>query len=268
MTLSFPPPPSDSPATPKDGSPILSDIPSERIEKFIMLDSPEHLLNRDAEDFAPPWLERQIIPTLESLPLEESSVDCVLSSLALHWVNDLPGILMQINQSLTPDGLFLAAILGGDTLYELRGSIQLAEQERKGGVSPHISPMAGNHHLTSVLILILDVRDIGNLLSRANFKLLTIDVEDIIVAYPDVASIFADLRASGDSAAHINRSGYFGRDMLLATEAIYRELYGEGDNKEELPATFHVIFLIGWKEGRATPKPIERGSVKRGFGKQ
>lgn len=112
------------------------------------------------------------------------------------------------------------------------------------------------------------MKDIGNLLGRANFKLLTIDVEDIVVAYPDVTSLLTDLRASGDSAAHFNRPAYFGRDLLLATEAIYRELYGEGDNKEELPATFHIIYLIGWKEGASTPKPIERGSVKRGFAKQ
>ena len=92
-------------------------------------------------------------------------------------------------------------------------------------------------------------------------------MEDIVVSYPDVISLLADLRASGDSAAHVNRPGYFGRDLLLAIESVYRELYGEGENKEELPATFHVIFLIGWKEGRATPKPVERGSVKRGFGK-
>jgi NADH dehydrogenase [ubiquinone] 1 alpha subcomplex assembly factor 5 len=116
--------------------------------------------------------------------------------------------------------------------------------------------------------MIVEVRDIGNLLTRANFKLLTIDVEDIVVAYPDVTSLLTDLRASGDSAAHINRPAYFGRDLLLATEAVYRELYGEGENKEELPATFHVIFLIGWKEGTLTPKPIERGSVKRGFGEK
>ena len=118
------------------------------------------------------------------------------------------------------------------------------------------------------IALIIDVRDIGNLLARANFKLLTIDVEDIVVAYPDVASLLTDLRASGDSAAHINRPAYFGKDLLLSTEAIYRELYGEGDNKEELPATFHVIFLIGWKQGASTPKPIERGSVKKGFEKK
>lgn len=89
-----------------------------------------------------------------------------------------------------------------------------------------------------------------------------------MVAYPDVASLLIDLRTSGDSAAHISRQTFFGRDLLLATEAIYRQLYGEGENKEELPATFHIIFLIGWKEGTSTPKPVERGSVKRGFGEQ
>ena len=105
-----------------------------------MVDSADHLLHRDT-DFAPSVVERRIIPTLESLPFEENSVDCVISNLALHWVNDLPGIMVKINHALVPDGLFLAAMLGGDSLYELRGSIQLAEQERKGGVAPHISPM-------------------------------------------------------------------------------------------------------------------------------
>jgi NADH dehydrogenase [ubiquinone] 1 alpha subcomplex assembly factor 5 len=248
MMLPQPPPQVDS-SPAKKGTPILSDIPVERIQKLVMMDSPKDLLYRD-KYFSPAFLERRVIPTLESLPLEDSSVDCVISNLVLHWINDLPGILHQINRCLTPDGLFLAALLGGDTLYELRGSIQLAEQERKGGVAPHISPMA-------------EVKDIGNLLTLANFKLLTIDVEDIVVSYPDVISLLVDLRAAGDSAAHVARSGYLGRDMLLATEAVYRELYGEG---EDVPATFHVIFLIGWKEGVGTPRPIERASVKRGFG--
>ena len=230
MMQPYPPPPSEESPPPTDGSPLLSDIPSERIEKLVMVDSAEHLLHRDPE-FSPSFVERRTIPTLESLPFEHSSVDCVISNLALHWVNDLPGIMVQINQSLVPDGLFLAAILGGDTLFELRGSIQLAEQERKGGVSPHISPMASIP--CSGISLIIDVRDIGNLLGRANFKLLTIDVEDIVVAYPDVLSLLTDLRASGDSAAHINRPPYLGRDLLLSTEAIYRELYGEGEDKTE-----------------------------------
>ena len=143
MMQPCPQPPTDqSPAT-QNGGPILSDIPYERIDKLIMIDSANDLLHRDDEDFHPALVERRAVPTLELLSLEPSSIDCVISNLALHWINDLPGIMVQINRALVPDGLFLAAILGGDTLYELRGSIQLAEQERKGGVSPHLSPMAG-----------------------------------------------------------------------------------------------------------------------------
>lgn len=138
----YPPPLSEDNPYPRKERAVLSDIPSERIERLVMIDSAEKLLHRDPE-FLPPFLEKRTIPTLESLPLEENSVDCVISNLALHWVNDLPGMMGQINRVLVPDGLFLAAILGGDTLFELRGSIQLAEQERKGGVAPHISPMAG-----------------------------------------------------------------------------------------------------------------------------
>ena len=142
MTQPFPPPFSDQPKTPKDGDVVLSDIPCERMSKFIMIDSAEHMLDRDS-DILPPFVERRHVQTLESLPLDPASVGCVISNLALHWINDLPGILIQVNRSLVPDGLFLAAMLGGDTLYELRGSMQLAEQERRGGVSPHISPMTG-----------------------------------------------------------------------------------------------------------------------------
>jgi NADH dehydrogenase [ubiquinone] 1 alpha subcomplex assembly factor 5 len=142
MTLPFPPPPTDELKTPKDGYAVLSDIPYERMSKFIMIDSAEHMLDRDADNL-PSFVERRHIQTMESLPLDPASVDCVISNLALHWINDLPGILIQVNRSLVPDGLFLAAMLGGDTLFELRGSMQLAEQEQRGGVSPHISPMTG-----------------------------------------------------------------------------------------------------------------------------
>jgi NADH dehydrogenase [ubiquinone] 1 alpha subcomplex assembly factor 5 len=143
MMQAYPPPLSEDNPYPREERAVLSDIPSERMERLVMIDSAEKLLHRDPE-FLPPFLEKRTIPTLESLPLDENSVDCVISNLALHWINDLPGMMGQINRVLVPDGLFLAAILGGDTLFELRGSIQLAEQERKGGVAPHISPMAGN----------------------------------------------------------------------------------------------------------------------------
>lgn len=105
----------------------------------------------------------------------------VLSSLNLHWVNDLPKAFKSIINGLKQDGVFMAALFGGDTLYELRSSLQLAELERRGGLSPHISPFT-------------EVRDIGSLLTRAGFSMLTIDTDEIIVHYPSMFELMWDLK--------------------------------------------------------------------------
>ncbi|KAJ4306711.1 hypothetical protein N0V88_000076 [Collariella sp. IMI 366227] len=147
----------------------------------------------------------------------------VLSSLSMHWINDLPGVLSQINSVLKPDSPFIGAMLGGDTLFELRTSLQLAEQERRGGISPHVSPLA-------------DVRDVGGLMGKAGFQMLTVDVEDIVVDYPDTFALMQDLQAMGRT----------------------RALHGNEDGS--IPATFRVIHMIGWKEGGSQPKPLARGS--------
>jgi len=135
-------------------------------------------------------------------------------------------------------------------LFELRTSLQLADLERKGGVSPHISPMA-------------DTRDVGGLLTRAGFKLLTVDVDDIIVEYPDTFALMADVQAMGESNATLKSiGGPISRDVLLANEAIYRELHCTEEEKEGgyIPATFRIIYMIGWKEGEGQQKPLPRGS--------
>lgn len=182
----------------------------------------------------------------ESLPFEAASFDLVLSSLSLHWINDLPGMLAQINQVLKPDCAFMGAMLGGDTLFELRTSLQLAEQERRGGLSPRVSPLA-------------DVRDCGGLLQRAGFKMLTVDVDDIIVDYPSTFDLMTDLQLMGESNAIMGREmGPIRRDVLLATEAIYRELHGNENGT--IPATFRIIYMIGWHDSPAMPKPLPRGS--------
>ncbi|KFX90939.1 hypothetical protein O988_07977 [Pseudogymnoascus sp. VKM F-3808] len=138
-------------------------------------------------------------------------------------------------------------MFGGDTLYELRTALQLASQERRGGVAPHTSPLA-------------DVRDIGGLLTKAGFKLLTVDVEDVVVEYPDMFALMKDLQAMGESNAVLGREmGGIGREVLAAASAIYKELYGE-EGKEGIPATFRVIFFIGWKESPDQRKPLERGT--------
>jgi NADH dehydrogenase [ubiquinone] 1 alpha subcomplex assembly factor 5 len=191
-------------------------------------------------------LARELLPSEETLPYETNTFDAVLSSLSLHWINDLPSVLAQINNVLKPDAPFMGVMLGGDTLYELRTSLQLAELDRRGGVSTHTSPLA-------------DVRDIGGLLQRAGFQLLTVDVDDIIIDYPDIFALMKDLQAMGESNAVLGReAGGIRRDVLAAADAIYKELHGNEDGS--VPATFRLIYMIGWKASPKQAKPLERGS--------
>ena len=189
---------------------------------------------------------RHVLNDEETLPFEQGSFDLVLSSMSLHWINDLPGVLGQINNVLKPDCAFMGAMLGGDSLFELRTSLQLAEQERRGGISPRVSPLA-------------DVRDVGGLLQKAGFKMLTVDVDDIIVDYPDTFALMQDLQAMGESNAVLGREmGPISRDILTANDAIYRELHGNDDGT--IPATFRIIYMIGWHESPDQAKPLARGS--------
>lgn len=219
-----------------------------RVSELVAAESSQSLLYRDVDqDFNKEInITRRILDDDETVPFEPSSFDLVLSSLSLHWINDLPGILSQINNVLKPDSPFIGAMLGGDTLFELRTSLQLAEQERRGGISPHVSPLA-------------DVRDVGGLLQKAGFKMLTVDVDDIIVDYPDTFALMQDLQAMGEGNAILGREmGPIGRDVLLANEGIYRELHGNPDGT--IPATFRIIYMIGWREGADQPKPLARGT--------
>lgn len=236
------PDPDINPAKPS--SPPLST----RLSHLTAVDSSRALLYRDADL---PYnqeinLTRQVLEDEERLPFEADTFDAVMSSLSMHWINDLPSLLAQINHVLKPDCPFIGAMFGGDTLYELRTSLQLADQERRGGVSTHISPLA-------------DVRDMGGLLQKAGFKMLTVDVDDIIVDFPDTFSLMQDLQAMGESNAVLGReAGAIQRDVLLANEGIYRELHGNEDGT--LPATFRMIYMIGWKEGPNQTQPLARGS--------
>lgn len=221
---------------------------SERIGTLVAAESSEKLLYRDADmDFNKEIdIVREVLPTSELLPYEANSFDAVLSSLSLHWTNDLPSVLAQANSILKPDCPFIGVMMGGDSLFELRTALQLAEQDRRGGVATHTSPLA-------------DVRDIGGLLQKAGFNLLTVDVDDIIVDFPDIFALMKDLQAMGESNAVLAREkGAIHRDVLLAAEAIYRELNGNPDGT--LPATFRLIYMIGWKPSPNQAKPLERGT--------
>ena len=249
--------PDPDPAAPAGGSEPVSS----RFGRLVAAESSRALLYRDADLplYAPQEgqgeadgkpgtleLERQVLESDESLPWDADTFDLVLSSLHLHWINDLPGVLGQVNHVLKPDSAFVAAMLGGDTLYELRTSLQLAEQERRGGISPRVSPLA-------------DVRDVGGLLQRAGFRFPTVDVDDIVVDYPDVFALMQDLQAMGESSAVLGREmGPVPRDVLLAADPIYKALHGNEDGT--IPATFRIIYMIGWKAGEGQAQPLPRGS--------
>jgi SAM-dependent methyltransferase len=175
-------------------------------------------------------------------------LDLLTSVLALHSVNDLPGVLVQARRTLKPDGLFLAALFGGETLTELRQSLAAAEIAIKGGISPRVSPFA-------------DVRDLGGLLQRAGFALPVADVERTVVRYADVFSLVRDLRVMGETNALTERSRKpMRRDMLAAALAHYAEHFADVDGK--LRATFDIVYLTGWAPHESQQQPLKPGSAK------
>jgi len=182
----------------------------------------------------------------EVLPFRNDIYDIVLSNLSLHWVNDLPGTLFQIKNSLKPDGVFIGSIFGGETLYELRCAMQLAEIERKGGFAPRISPFA-------------EVKDCGSLLTRTGFTLLTVDIDEFTINYPSPFELLEDLQGMAENNASVKRPPFLSQDTIAATAAIYQEMYGNEDGT--VPATFQVIYLLGWKPDGSQVSAARRGSA-------
>ncbi len=196
----------------------------------------------------PPSPAPQLLFDEEALPFAPASLDLIVSNLALHWVNDLPGALLQIRQTLRPDGLFLGALLGGDTLKELRQAFLEAEAMVEGGASPRVSPFA-------------DVRTLGGLMQRAGFALPLVDVDTLTVSYADAFALMRDLRGMGETNAHVGRRKSFSRRQTLKAMAeIYRERFGGADGR--IPATFQVIYLTGWAPHDSQPKPLKPGSAQ------
>jgi len=183
----------------------------------------------------------------EILQLAPQSFDLVLSALAFQFVNDLPGVLAQISRALRPDGLLLAAMIGGDTLTELRQSFAAAEAECEGGVSPHVAPFA-------------DLRDIGGLLQRAGLALPVTDVDRIIVRYASAFALMQDLRRMGAGNVLIERRRTASRrTTLLRMAEIYGERFADSDGR--IRATFDVIWLSGWAPHDSQQKPLKPGSA-------
>ncbi|HEY5081538.1 MAG TPA: methyltransferase domain-containing protein [Bauldia sp.] len=189
-----------------------------------------------------------IVADQEALPLKPASIDLAVSALALHWADDLPGALAQIRIALKPDGLLLAALLGGDTLTELRQSLAAAESEIRGGASPRVSPFA-------------ELRSVGALLQRAGFALPVIDMDRRTVRYASSLHLMRDLRAMGATNVLIERDRRpLPRPALLRAAAIYAERFSDPDGR--VRATFDIISLSGWAPHESQPKPLQPGSAK------
>jgi SAM-dependent methyltransferase len=185
----------------------------------------------------------------EALPFGEQSLDLVVSGLALQFVNDLPGTLVQIRRALKPDGLFLAALIGGESLTELRHSFAVAEAESEGGASPRVAPFA-------------DLRDMGALLQRAGFALPVTDVDRLVVRYASPFALMSDLRRMGATNILVDRRRTpLRRRTLQRLAETYAERFADPDGR--MRATFEIIWVSGWAPHEAQQKPLAPGSAER-----
>ena len=184
----------------------------------------------------------------EALPFRNESFDLIVSALALQWVNDLPGTLLQIRRALKPDGLFLGVMAGGETLTELRQSLAAAESEIEGGLSPRVAPF-------------VEVRAMGTLLQRAGFALPVTDVDRLTVRYEHIGALFRDLRAMGaTNALAERRSKLLRRETMYRANEIYKERFTDADGR--LRATFDLLWVSGWAPHESQQQPLKPGSAK------
>jgi SAM-dependent methyltransferase len=189
-----------------------------------------------------------VVADEEALPFATHRFDLVMSAMSLHWVNDLPGALIQIARILRPDGLFLGAMLGGATLWQLRQALAAAESEIENGLSPRVSPFA-------------DLRDAAGLLQRAGFALPVADSETIDVEYANALELMRELSAMGESNLVVERRrGLARRATLLRAAEIYRERFTQTSGR--IAASFEVLFLHGWAPHESQPKPLKPGSAQ------
>ncbi|MBO0739942.1 MAG: methyltransferase domain-containing protein [Hyphomicrobiaceae bacterium] len=183
----------------------------------------------------------------EALPFRDQSLDLVTSGLSLQFVNDLPGTFVQIRRALKPDGLFLAALLGGRTLSELRNALLAAEEEIEGGASPRVAPFA-------------ELQDFGALLQRANFALPVVDADTLTVTYPDALALMRELRGMGaTNALKARRRRPLRRATLGRASSLYQERFGLSNGR--VPATFEIITLTAWAPHENQQRPLAPGTA-------
>lgn len=190
----------------------------------------------------------------EWLPFRDASFDLIINNLSLHWANDLPGALIQIRRALKPDGFFIAALFGGETLRELRECLYEAEMQLRGGVSQHISPFA-------------DIQDCGGLLQRAGFNLPVVDKERFTLTYRDTFQLMRELRGMGEGNILTTRDKRFMPSALFVeADRIYKSRFaGAPENPAtngKITATFDVLFIAGWAPHDNQQKPLKPGEAQ------
>ena len=206
------------------------------------LESVGRVIAGDVEDSS------SVVADEEALPFGEATLDLVVSALALQFVNDLPGVLIQIRRALKPDGLFLAALVGGETLTELRRSFAQAESDIEGGVSPRVAPFA-------------DLRHLGALLQRAGFALPVTDTDRVTVRYDTAFALMHDLRRMGATNPLVERRrAPLRRATLLRMAEIYATRFADADGR--VRATFEIVWLSGWAPHPNQQQPLKPGSAK------
>lgn len=232
------------------------------IRKLVQLDSSEELLNRDVDEEVEGVHRcdtyRMAADEEGKLPFPDGTFDLVLSSQAIHWVNDLPGLFKEIQRVLKPDGCFMFTMVGGATLPELRISMVLAEMEREGGVGAHVGPF-------------VELSDVGSLLQSAGFSLPTIDIDTVRISYPNAFVLMEHLQRMGENNASLRRRNFTGKDVFLATASIYEEMFNlqeseSGEEENYVEASVQVISAIGWSPHSSQQKPDQRGSAQHRVG--
>ena len=214
-----------------------------RVERLILCDSSAGALARGPG--AGP--AAAVVADEELPPFAAGCLDLVTSSLALHWTNDLPGVLAQLRRSLKPDGLLIAALFAGDTLRELREVLIEAELAERGGASPRVSPF-------------VDTAEASALLQRAGFALPVVDIDTLTLTYRDAFALMRDLRAMGEAnALRARNRGFARRGVFLGAADRYARRYGQADGR--VRATFQIAFLTGWAPAPGQQKALPRGGA-------
>jgi len=171
-----------------------------------------------------------LLPSMQDLSLiENDSYDAAVSILSMHWLNDPSSVLKQLHSKVRTNSPIIGCFFAQDTLKELRSSLQLANAERKGGYTPHMSPMIRR-------------AEWGSLLKSLGFQAITVDCEEIVVEYPSLIHLLNDLEAMGER--NVKNEGGIGKDVLMSASSIYHKLYGRDNGV--IPATFEILNFIAW----------------------